>query len=81
MSTRAFLRLQEIYFFCAAMVGEDVVAVGGDIFHFPVFDDLAGGRDEDGIALGEFVLTASGYGNAVGVDDLVVRIGEELEGE
>jgi hypothetical protein len=61
--------------------GEDIFAVGVGVNIGPVLDDLAVGRDEDGIALGEFVIAACGDGNAVGIDDLVVRISEELEGE
>ena len=49
--------------------GEDCFAVGVGVNLLPVLYDLAGGRDQNGIALGELVVATCGHGNAVGIDD------------
>jgi hypothetical protein len=61
--------------------GQDVGAVDVGIDLLPVLDDLAGGRDEEGLALGELHVSVGHDGNTVGVDDLVVGVSQELEAE
>ena len=56
-------------------------AVSGGIDLFPDLDDLAVRRDEEGLAVGELHNTIVFDGDTVGVDDFVVRVGEEFEAE
>jgi len=55
------------------------VDVGIDLL--PDLDDLAAGRDEEGIAGGVLHISVGHNGDTVCVDDFVVRVGEELEAE
>jgi hypothetical protein len=52
-----------------------VIDVGPDL------DDLAIGRDKEGLPIGELHLLVVHKRDAVGIDDLVVRVGEEFEAE
>jgi hypothetical protein len=63
--------------------GEDRVVLAVEVLVNlgPDLDDLAGGGDEEGLAGGELHDAVVLDGDAVGIDDFVVRIGEELEGE
>ena len=47
----------------------------------PDLDDLAIGRDKEGLPIGELHLLVGHKRDAVGIDDLVVRVGEEFEAE
>jgi hypothetical protein len=47
----------------------------------PDLDDLTVGRDEEGLPIGELHLLVGHKRDAVGIDDLVVRVGEEFEAE
>jgi hypothetical protein len=55
------------------------VDVGIDLL--PHFDDLALGRDEEGVAAGILGVAVGHEGDAVLVDDLVVGVGQEFEAE
>ena len=61
--------------------GQDVGAVDVGIDLLPDLDDLAGGRDEEGVTGRKLHVSVSHEGDAVGVDDLVVGVGEEFEAE
>ncbi len=52
-----------------------------DVLHVPDLDDLTVGGDEEGFAVGELRNAEVFDGNAVGIDDFVVGVGEELEAE
>ncbi len=60
---------------------QDVGAVDVGINLLPDLDDLAGGRDEEGVAGRVFHVSVGHERDTVGVDDLVVGVGEELEAE
>src|SRR6266403_2062054 len=60
---------------------QDVGAVDVGINLLPDLDDLAGGRDEEGVAGGELHVPVGHERDTVGVDDFVVGVGEELEAE
>ena len=52
-----------------------------DVFHVPDLHNLAVRRDEEGFAVGELHDAVVLDGNAVGVDDLMVGVGQEFEAE
>jgi len=52
-----------------------------DVFHVPDLHNLAVRRDEEGFAVGELGDAVVLDGNTVGIDDLVVWVGEELKAE
>jgi hypothetical protein len=52
-----------------------------DVLHVPDLDDLAVGGDQEGLAVGELHDAVVFDGDAIGVNDFVVGIGEELEAE
>jgi hypothetical protein len=52
-----------------------------DVLHVPDLDYLALGGDEEGFAVGELRNAEVFDGDAVGIDDFVVWVGEELEAE
>jgi hypothetical protein len=47
----------------------------------PDLDDPAIGRDKEGLPIGELHLLVGHNRDAVGIDDLVVRVGEEFEAD
>jgi len=55
--------------------------VGIGIDAGPDLGDFSGGCNEKSIAGSELVIATSGKGHAVGVDDFVVGVGEQFEGE
>jgi len=61
--------------------GQDVGAVDVGIDLLPDLDDLAGGRDEEGVAGGKLHVSMGHERDTVGVDNLMVGVGEELEAE
>jgi hypothetical protein len=61
--------------------GEDVGAVDVGIDLLPDLDDLAVGRDEEGVTGGELHVSVGHQGHAVGIDDFMVGVGEHLEVE
>src|ERR1039458_2825243 len=86
---RAFLRLlaaTSLRFYLIISIqacdgAENIVAMRVRIHARPHLYDLAGGRDKEGVALGKLDGAHTRQGNAVGVDDLVVGVGEQFEGE
>lgn len=66
---------------CGLDGGEDLGGVVGDVLDLPGLHDLAVRRDEEGVAHGNRHRAGLDDGNAVEVDDLVLRVGEHLEGE
>ena len=62
-------------------LGEDVVAVGVRVDAGPDLDHFSGGRDEEGVAAGELHVAVRGDRNTIGIDDLVIRVSKQFEGE
>ena len=84
MRARAFLRLLNslvIYFFWRCDFGEDFFAVGVGVDLGPDLTTLPEGEMRKVSRLANFMSPSLGDGDAVRIDDLVVGIGEELEGE
>jgi hypothetical protein len=82
LRARAFLRLLiRDLLFVGGDFGQDVGAVNVGIDLLPDLDDLAFGGDEEGVAGGELHLATGHDGDAVGIDDFVVGVGEHLEVE
>jgi hypothetical protein len=52
-----------------------------DVLYVPDLDDLALRGDKEGFAVGELHDAVVLDGNAVGIDDFVVGVSEELEAE
>jgi hypothetical protein len=67
--------------FVGGDLGQDVGAVDVGIDLLPDLDDLAGGRDEEGLALCELHVSVGHERDTVGIDDLVIGIGEKFEAE
>jgi len=61
--------------------GQDLGAVDVGIDLFPDLGDLAGRRDEEGIAGRKLHVAVGHEGDAIGIDDFVVGVGEEFEAE
>jgi len=65
--------------------GQNFGAVVGNVLHVPGFDDFAGGIDEEGLAEGDgegSIGSLHGFdGDSKGIDDGVIGVGEEFEGQ